>query len=53
VVAAIGERDRRDSERSHSPLRLDDSYRVVDTSDLSAEQVAARIEAAVRVAGGL
>ena len=53
VVAAIGERDRRDSERSHSPLRLDDSYRVVDTSDLSAEQVAAQIEAAVRDAGGL
>jgi cytidylate kinase len=53
VVAAIGERDRRDSERSHSPLRLDDSYRVVDTSDLSAEQVVAQIEAAVRDAGGL
>jgi cytidylate kinase len=51
VVAAIGERDRRDSERSHSPLRLDDSYRVVDTSDLTAEEVAARIEAAVRDAG--
>jgi cytidylate kinase len=53
VVAAIGERDRRDSERSHSPLRLDDSYRVLDTSDASAEEVAALIEAAVRDAGGL
>jgi cytidylate kinase len=53
VVAAIGERDRRDSERSHSPLRLDDSYRFVDTSDASAEEVATRIEAAVRAAGGL
>ena len=53
VVAAIGERDRRDSERSHSPLRLDGSYQVIDTSDLSVEEVVARIEAAVREAGGL
>jgi CMP/dCMP kinase len=53
VVAAIGERDRRDSERSHSPLRIDDSYRVVDTSELSAEQVAAQIEVLVRAAGGI
>jgi cytidylate kinase len=51
VVADIGERDRRDSERSLSPLRLDDSYCVVDTSDLTVEEVAERIEAAVRGRG--
>jgi cytidylate kinase len=52
VVAAIGERDRRDRERSHSPLRVDDSYQVVDTSDLAVEEVAQRIEAAIRARGG-
>jgi cytidylate kinase len=50
VVAAIGERDRRDTERAHSPLRLDDTYQVIDTSDLDVEQVVRRIEAAVRAA---
>jgi cytidylate kinase len=53
VVASIGERDRRDTERSHSPLRLDGSYQVIDTSDLSVDEVVARIEALVRDAGGL
>jgi cytidylate kinase len=48
VAAAIGERDRRDSEREHSPLKLDDSYQVIDTSDLDAEEVVRRIEEAVR-----
>jgi cytidylate kinase len=53
VVAEMGERDRRDRERSHSPLRLDETYCVVDTSELSAEEVARRIEDAIRGAGGL
>ncbi|HVR29818.1 MAG TPA: (d)CMP kinase [Thermoanaerobaculia bacterium] len=53
VVSEIGERDRRDRERSLSPLRLDDSYQVVDTSDLDADEVVRRIEDAVRRACGL
>jgi cytidylate kinase len=47
VVAEIGERDRRDRERSLSPLRHDASYRVVDTSDLTVDEVVSTIEAAV------
>jgi amphi-Trp domain-containing protein len=50
VVAAIGERDRRDTERTLSPLRLDGSYRVIDTSDLDVDQVVELIEQAVRAA---
>jgi cytidylate kinase len=44
-------RDRRDRERSHSPLSWDESYRHVDTSELSLDEVAARLVAAVRAAG--
>jgi cytidylate kinase len=50
VIADIGERDRRDRERSLSPLRLDETYRVVDTSDLDADEVVRRIEATIRSA---
>jgi cytidylate kinase len=48
VIAEIRERDRRDRERSISPLRLDPTYTVVDTSDLTAEEVVRRIEEAIR-----
>jgi cytidylate kinase len=47
VVAAIGERDRRDTERTLSPLRLDASYQVIDTSDLDIERVVELIESAI------
>jgi cytidylate kinase len=53
VMAEMGERDRRDRERSLSPLRLDPTYRVVDTSDLTAEEVVRQIEETIRGAGGL
>jgi CMP/dCMP kinase len=53
VIAEIEERDRRDRERSLSPLRLDSSYRVVDTSDLSAEEVVRRIAEVIDGCGGL
>ncbi len=41
-------RDEQDSTRADSPLRYDDSYTVVDTSDLTIEQVVGRIVGAVR-----
>lgn len=37
------ERDRRDSERSESPLRKDASYQTIDTSRMTVEQVSARV----------
>ena len=39
VLEATIQRDDQDSSRSDSPLRYDDSYTVVDTSDLSIDQV--------------
>ena len=53
VVSEIGERDRRDRERSLSPLRVDGSYQVVDTSELDPEEVVRRLDDAIRRAGGL
>jgi cytidylate kinase len=53
VIAEMRERDRRDRERALSPLRLDASYRVVDTSDLTVEEVVARLGDLIRAAGGL
>jgi cytidylate kinase len=47
VIAEIEERDRRDRERTLSPLRLDSSYHVVDTSDLDADDVVRRIAEAI------
>ncbi len=39
VLREIEQRDRRDRERSDSPLRADSSYVVIDTSDLTIEQI--------------
>lgn len=47
VVAEMEVRDRRDSGREHSPLTLDDSYVLVDTSDRSLEQVVAQMRRVV------
>lgn len=44
VRRELAERDRRDSERADSPLTKDDSYVVVDTSELGVEQVVERLE---------
>jgi CMP/dCMP kinase len=41
-------RDAQDSTRADSPLRYDQTYTIVDTSDLSVEEVVARIVEAVR-----
>jgi cytidylate kinase len=41
-------RDAQDSTRADSPLRYDETYQIVDTSDLSIEDVVARIVRAVR-----
>lgn len=53
VIEELERRDRRDRERSLSPLTVDASYRLIDTSDLSVEQVVCRIESAIRERGGL
>ena len=52
VLAATIQRDDQDSSRSDSPLRYDDTYTVVDTSDLSIEQVVDAIVGHVRRASG-
>lgn len=43
VAAEMEARDRADATRADSPLACDDSYELVDTSDLSAEEVAGRL----------
>jgi len=48
VVVEIDRRDQRDSHREESPLTFDDSYTLIDTSDLTADEVVERMEAAVR-----
>jgi cytidylate kinase len=48
VLAALQERDRRDTERPVAPLVLAEDAMMVDTSDLTVEQVVSRILAAVR-----
>jgi cytidylate kinase len=48
VLREILERDRRDSARRDSPLSFDDSYTVIDTSDLSPEEIVERIVEEVR-----
>jgi cytidylate kinase len=53
VITEIEERDLRDRERPLSPLRLDPTYHVVDTSDLGTDEVVRSIEEAIRGSGGL
>jgi cytidylate kinase len=43
VAQEIAGRDRRDSSRDESPLACDASYRVIDTSDLSVDEVVERM----------
>ncbi len=43
ILKAISERDRRDTERSHSPLRRAEDAVVVDTTELSLEEVEERV----------
>lgn len=47
VLADIRRRDDRDSSRQDSPLRYDDSYTVIDTSEITIDQVADAIVEAV------
>jgi cytidylate kinase len=51
VVVEIDRRDQRDSHRHESPLTYDDTYTLIDTSDLTADEVVERMEAAVRGEG--
>jgi cytidylate kinase len=48
VLAETLARDQQDSTRADSPLTYDDSYTIVDTSDLTIDQVVQRIVDAVR-----
>ena len=48
VLADVQARDAQDSTRADSPLTFDDSYEVIDTSDLTIEEVVGRIVAGVR-----
>lgn len=48
VVEEIDSRDERDAGREASPLTLDDSYTEIDTSEISAEEVADRMLRRVR-----
>jgi len=52
IEAAIAERDRLDSTREDSPLRLGSGVRRVDTEGLSIEEVVAVLLAAIREGGG-
>jgi cytidylate kinase len=47
VLADTIARDRQDSTRQDSPLTYDKSYTMIDTSDLTVDEVVARIVAAV------
>jgi cytidylate kinase len=49
ILAETVARDEQDSNRSDSPLRYDDSYIVVDTSDLTIDAVVDRIVRRVRI----
>jgi cytidylate kinase len=51
VLADSVRRDEQDSTRADSPLSYDDSYTVVDTSDLTIDEVVARIVERVRERG--
>jgi CMP/dCMP kinase len=52
VLADMEARDRADSTREDSPLRHDDTYVVVDTSDLTVDEVVGALVARVRGRGG-
>ena len=43
ILRAIEERDRRDTERSHSPLRMAEDALLIDTTELSLEEVEERV----------
>lgn len=44
ILAAVEERDARDASRELSPLRHDESYVVIDTSELSLDEVVRELE---------
>lgn len=48
ILADINQRDLQDSSRADSPLRFDDSYVVIDTSDLPIDQVVEQMVAGIR-----
>jgi cytidylate kinase len=48
LAAELAARDRRDSERAHSPLRPASDARLVDTTHLTLDEVVDRMEEAVR-----
>ena len=48
IEAEVEHRDERDRQREESPLTMDDSYTVLDTSQLSVEQAVSTIVSAVR-----
>ncbi len=48
VLAEVVERDRRDRERTESPLTRDESYQLLDTSQLAPEEVVERILTLIR-----
>lgn len=48
VVVEIDRRDQRDAHRAESPLTYDESYELIDTSDLSPDEVVDRMAEAIR-----
>ncbi len=52
VLEEVSRRDLRDSQREASPLRVDESYQVIDTSDLTPQEVAERMLHCIRDAEG-
>lgn len=53
VLAESVKRDEQDSTRADSPLTFDDSYTVIDTSDMTIGEVVAKIVASVRERAGI
>jgi len=52
VLAETGQRDQQDSTRADSPLSYDETYSVIDTSDLTIDEVVLRIVGNVMKQGG-
>ncbi len=52
VMVEIDRRDQRDAHREESPLTCDESYTLIDTSDLTPEEVVDRMAAAIRRPAG-
>ena len=48
VGRELSRRDARDRGRADSPLRADESYTIIDTSDLGIDEVVARVVSSVR-----